>query len=169
MSILKGIMANILTGCRIILSLIMLHLPVFSPGFYACYLMAGITDMVDGTVARKLGTESEFGERFDTIADFIFVISALYKLLPAVEISMEIWIWTGTIAVIKMVNTMYGFAVQRRLIAIHSWANKMTGLVLFVLPFSFDVIDIRYSAAAVCMLATFAAVQEGHVIRCQKG
>ena len=162
-------LANLLTGCRIILSLILLYLPVFSSGFYACYLMAGITDMVDGTVARKRGTESEFGERFDTIADFIFVISALYRLLPAVDISMGIRVWIGVIAVIKVINTMYGFAVQRRFTAIHSLANKMTGFMLFVLPFSFSVIDINYSAAAVCLLATFAAVQEGHVIRCQKG
>ena len=63
--------ANFVTCLRIVFSLIMLYFPVFSPGFYACYMLAGITDMVDGTVARMLGIESEFGEKLDTIADFI--------------------------------------------------------------------------------------------------
>ena len=123
--------------------------------------------MLDGMIARKLGVESEFGEKLDTIADFIFVISALYKLLPVTEIRMGIWIWIGVIAVIKVINIISGFVTQKRFVAVHSWTNKITGLVLFVLPFSFSVIDIKYSSVVVCLLATFAAVQEGHYIRCK--
>ena len=58
---MKSIIANLLTSCRIMLSLIMLLFPVFSLGFYFCYSMAGVTDMVDGTVARMFGAENEFG------------------------------------------------------------------------------------------------------------
>ena len=164
---MKSIIANLLTSCRIILSLIMLLFPAFSLGFYFCYSMAGVTDMVDGTVARMFGAENEFGEKLDTIADFIFVFSALYKLLPVTEIKMEIWIWIGVIAVLKIINIISGFVTQKRFVAVHSWTNKITGLALFVLPFSFSVIDIKYSSVVVCLLATFAAVQEGHFIRCK--
>ena len=38
-------MANIITGCRI------LCVPVLSPIFYFLYLVAGFTDMIDGTIA----------------------------------------------------------------------------------------------------------------------
>ena len=147
------------------LSLIMLLFPVFSLGFYFCYLLAGITDMLDGMIARKLGVESELGEKLDTIADFIFVISALYRLLPVTDISVGIWMWIGVIAVLKIINIISGFVTQKRFVAVHSWTNKITGLVLFVLPFSFSVIDIKYSSVVVCLLATFAALQEGHFIR----
>lgn len=58
--------ANFVTILRIVFSLIMLFFSVLSPGFYFCYLLAGITDMVDGTIARKPGTESEFGQKLDT-------------------------------------------------------------------------------------------------------
>ena len=121
--------------------------------------------MVDGTVARKLGVESEFGEKLDTIADIIFVLSALYKLFPVIEIGIGIWIWIGVIVVIKVINIIFGFVTQKRFVAVHSWANKITGLVLFVLPFSLNIIDIKYFAIVVCLLATFAAIQEGHIIR----
>lgn len=157
--------ANIVTGLRIVFSLIMLYFPVFSPGFYACYLPAGITDMVDGTIARKLGTESEFGEKLDTIADIIFAAAALYKLLPVMVLSTGIWIWVGIIAVIKVINIISGFVVQKRFVMVHSLANKITGIALYILPLTLSLVDISYSAAFICLLATFAAIQEGHFIR----
>lgn len=47
--------ANAITYCRIIISMLMFLFSVFSPEFYVCYLLAGISDMIDGTIARKLG------------------------------------------------------------------------------------------------------------------
>ena len=157
--------ANFVTSLRIVFSLIMLYFPVFSPGFYACYMLAGITDMVDGSVARRFGTESEFGEKLDTVADIIFVAASLYKLLPAIALATGIWIWTGIIAVVKVINIISGFVVQKRFVAVHSLANKITGIALFLLPLTLPFVDIKYTAVLVCMLATFAAVQEGHFIR----
>ena len=157
--------ANFVTSLRIVFSLIMLYFPAFSPGFYACYLLAGITDMVDGSVARRLGTESELGEKLDTIADFIFVLAALYKLLPDMAVSAGIWTWTGIIVLIKVINIICGFLVQKRFVSVHSPANKITGIVLFLLPLTLPFVDIKYSVVLVCSLATFAAVQEGHFIR----
>ena len=157
--------ANFVTILRIVFSVIMLCFSVFSPGFYACYLLAGITDMVDGSVARRFGTESEFGEKLDTVADIIFVAASLYKLLPAIALATGIWIWTGIIAVVKVINIISGFVVQKRFVAVHSLANKITGIALFLLPLTLSFVDIKYTAVLVCMLATFAAVQEGHFIR----
>ena len=157
--------ANIVRFLRIVFSLIMLYFAAFSPGFYACYLLAGITDMVDGSVARRFGTESEFGEKLDTVADIIFVAASLYKLLPAIALATGIWIWTGIIAVVKVINIISGFLVQKRFVSVHSPANKITGIALFLLPLTLPFVDIKYTAVLVCMLATFAAVQEGHFIR----
>lgn len=80
--------ANAITYCRIIISMLMFLFSVFSPEFYVCYLLAGISDMIDGTIARKLGTSSKFGEKLDTVADFVFATAALFKLLPVMKISM---------------------------------------------------------------------------------
>ena len=124
--------ANAITCCRILISMLMFLFSVFSPEFYVCYLLAGISDMIDGTIARKLGTSSKFGEKLDTVADFVFAAAALFKLLPIMKISMAIWIWTGLIAVIKLINIISGFVVQKhhkeskrrnRLICL-DWTNK---------------------------------------------
>ena len=159
--------ANTITCCRILISLLMLLFPAFSSGFYICYLLAGITDMIDGTIARKLGTNSKFGEKLDTVADFVFAVIALFKLLPVLKISMAIWIWIGLIAVIKLINIISGFVVQKRFVPVHSLANKITGAVVFALPLTLPLIDVLHLAIFACLLATFAAIQEGHIIRSQ--
>ncbi len=161
---MKGMIANAITGSRIVVSLMMLLFPAYSPWFNTCYLLAGVTDMVDGTIARKLGTCSEFGERFDTVADFVFVVVAAFKLLPVINIGPVIWLWIGIIAVIKVINIVIGFVQHKKIVAVHSWTNRITGLLLFILPLSIYVIDIKYSTAAVCVLATFAAIHEGYLI-----
>ena len=62
------LMANIITSLRIVLSMIMLFTPVFSSQFYWLYVSAGITDMVDGTVARLTGSAGEKGAKLDSAA-----------------------------------------------------------------------------------------------------
>ena len=157
--------ANIITHCRIIFSVLMLLFPVFSPEFYLFYLLAGFTDMIDGTIPRKLGIASEYGEKLDTAADIVFVAAALYKLLPIINLSMFIRIWTGLIAVIKLINIISGFVMHKQFMAVHSPANKITGVLLFALPLTLSFIDISYSSVIACLSATFASIQEGHMIR----
>ena len=67
-------MANILTAIRIICALLILIFPAFSTWFYLFYLLGGITDAVDGTVARKSGNATAWGAKFDTIADILSLI-----------------------------------------------------------------------------------------------
>lgn len=45
--------------------------------------------------------------------------------------------------------------------------NKVTGGMLFVLPLTLAFIDLRYSVAVVCIVATVAAIQEGLIARNQ--
>ena len=161
-------MANLITGCRILCSIIMIFFPAFSVTFYVLYLAGGVTDMVDGLVARKTNTVSKMGSRLDSIADVFFVAVSLFKILPAVDIPTWLWIWIGVIAVIKIINIISGFASQKRFVAEHTIMNKVTGFLLFLLPLTLTVIELNYSGAVVCYIATFAAIQEGHYIRTGK-
>ena len=161
-------MANIITIIRILCSIALLFCPVFSAVFYALYITAGVSDMLDGWVARRTHTVSELGAKLDTIADIVFVVVCLIKLLPVMNIPLWLYIWIGVIAVIKVINIVSGFVVQKRFVAVHSVMNKVTGVLLFCLPLMLSFIDLKYSAMAVCSIATFAAVQEGHFIRTKK-
>lgn len=161
-------MANIITIVRILCSIAILFCPVFSVAFYSLYITAGLTDMIDGWVARKTNTVSEFGAKLDTVADFVFVVVCLFKLIPIMDIPTWLYVCIGVIAFIKIINIISGYVVQKQFVAIHSLMNKVTGLLLFILPLTLSFIDLRYSAVVVCFIATFAAIQEGHFIRTKK-
>ena len=158
-------MANTITFFRIAASIVLLFCPVFSPAFSALYIAAGVSDMLDGFVARKTNTASRFGARLDTIADFVLVVVCLIKLLPVLRIPAWLYVWIGIIALIKAVNIISGFAVRKRFVAVHSVMNKATGALLFLLPLTIPAVPLKYSAIVVCAAATFAAIQEGHFIR----
>ena len=163
-------MANAISIIRIIASIALLFCRAFSSAFYVLYIAAGLSDMLDGFmldgfVARKTDTVSRFGARLDTIADFVLVIVCLVKLLPILRIPAWLYLWIGIIALIKVINIVSGFAVQKRFVAVHSLMNKATGALLFLLPLTIPAAELKYAAIVVCAAATFAAVQEGHIIR----
>ena len=158
-------MANIITCIRIVCSIALLFCPVFSPAFYALYIAAGVTDMIDGVVARKTGTVSEFGAKLDTTADFVLVVVCLIKLLPVLHVPAWIIIWIAIIAFIKVANIAAGYILQKEFLSVHSIMNKVTGGLLFVFPLTLSFIDLRYSAAVVCVVATAAAIHEGYLIK----
>ena len=156
---------NAITAVRILCSSAILFCNALSPMFFALYVTAGVSDIADGWVARRTNTASEFGSKFDTAADAIFVIVCLIKLIPAIDIPVWLIVWTGAIACIKIFNIVSVYAERRQFVAVHSAMNKAAGALLFALPLSLSVIDIKYSATIVCTIATLAAIDESRRIR----
>lgn len=147
----------------------LLFTKIFSPTFYAVYIIAGISDVLDGIVARKLNLQSSFGEKLDTVADICFVGTTLYKLLPVMQIPLWLWVWLGIITFLKFANILYGFMRQKTFVVKHTVANKITGILLFLFPFSLSLLPLEYAleygAIVVCSMATIAAIQEGICIK----
>ena len=158
-------MANSLTICRIVLCVVLLITDAFSPAFFLAYALAGLTDMLDGYVARKTNSASELGTRLDSIADLVLVIVCLEKLLPAIDVPAWLWAWIAAIAIVKVVNMASGLVVERRLVMLHTSANKVAGIVAFLVPFAIPLFGITAPSTIACTVATFAAIQEGHLIR----
>ena len=159
--------ANILTGFRILGSILLLFFPVFSEVFYSIYIFCGFTDMIDGTIARKTNSTSEFGSKLDTVADLVFVAVSLIKLLSAIPIPEWLWIWVSVIVIIKFGNIIWGYVSRKKFISLHTTMNRVTGLLLFLLPLTLSFMELKYSSLVVCSIATFAAIQEGvYIVRC---
>ena len=121
--------------------------------------------MIDGTVARKTGTANDFGSKFDSIADFIFVAVCLIKLIPLLTNEKWLLIWIVLITVIKVVNILFTIIKIKRIVFLHTILNKITGLLTFILPLTFSFLDFRYTSIVVCIIATIAAIQEGYFLR----
>jgi CDP-diacylglycerol--glycerol-3-phosphate 3-phosphatidyltransferase len=157
-------MANLITCFRILASAALLLCQPLSSAFFVLYIAAGISDMVDGPVARRTGAAGDFGAKLDTVADFFFLAVCLYKLLPVLNVPVWLRVWIALIALIKAVNIVFGFVVQKRFVALHTFMNKAAGTMLFLLPLTFPYIGLKYTSVVVCAVVTFAAVQEGRFI-----
>ena len=143
----------------------LLFIPLSSAWFSVLYLFCGLTDMIDGTIARRTGAVSKFGARLDTVADFVFVLVCAIKILPLMHMPVWLWVWIALIAFTKVFNIMLGFIYNKKLTSIHSVLNKTTGFALFLLPLTLSFIEITYSVTTICVIATVAAVQEVYFTR----
>jgi len=154
---------NVISELRIAGSIGLLFCDVKGWPFWSLYVLCGLSDILDGWLARRLHAESKTGAILDSVADIVFVACCAIRLLPVLEIPVWLCIWAGGIVFIKMVNQVSALAVFKRFCFLHTVANKLTGLLLFLtVPTMFwSMIPISIVAA----LATFAAVQEGHFIR----
>lgn len=121
--------------------------------------------MIDGTIARKMSAESELGSRIDSIADLVFIICTAVLILPSVKLPLWIWLWSAAIGVIKLVGIIIGSCRQRKLAIPHSTTNKLTGILLFCLPFAIVRFDVLIPVVIVCTLATFSLLEDYFFIR----
>lgn len=154
---------NVISAFRIAGSIGLLFCDVTGWPIWVLYALCGISDMVDGWLARKLHAETKAGAILDSVADIVLVACCATRLLPVLEIPAWLWIWAGAIVIIKMVNQISALFVCKRFCFLHTVANKLTGFLLFLtVPTMFwSMIPISIVAA----ISTFAAVQEGHYIR----
>ena len=156
----NAVIANSITVSRMLFSLALLFLPQRSLPFVVLYLLCGLTDVLDGFIARKLHTESEKGAMLDSIADLLFAVVYAAKILPILRIPVWIWIWTAIIAVTKIICIAIASKKAHRLKIEHSLGNKLTGLLLFLLPLSVCITDGKYGVILVCIAATVTVIIE---------
>ena len=153
---------NIISALRILGAICLLFFYPAGAVFWVIYGLCGISDIMDGYLARHLHAESKTGAVLDSVADICFVACCAIRLLPVLEIPPWLWIWAAIIVAIKIVNQISALIVCKRFCFPHTSANKLTGLLLFlVVPMTFwSIIPI----VIVTGIATVAAVHEGYII-----
>lgn len=157
--------ANCITACRFIFSIAILLCRIPSPQLFCIYSAAGITDILDGWVARRMKTETLFGSKLDTVADMVFVFACIIKFIPFFHLPDWTLFWIGLIGLIKISNIVYEWRTEKHFLAYHSGLNKIAGVLLFLLPFSILIDKLKICVLIDCGVATIASVQEWHHIR----
>ena len=179
---------NKITICRIVLSILLLVLLVFplnrlgftfhvlslSNGinvdskYLICgviFLIASLTDYLDGHLARKYNLVTDLGKVIDAIADKILVNGVLIVLAAegAISVIVPVIIVSRDIIVdsIKMVAGQKNGAVGASYAGKVKTAFMLTGItLLFFYDLPFSLINI-YPARVIIMIATILSIISG--------
>ncbi len=159
---LKKNIPNIISILRIPLSLTLLLTITLSIEYLFIYTLCAITDVLDGYIARKTDNVSNTGSKLDSIADLVFILTFLITIIPILitKVSDYLWIWILIIAVIKITSIIISYKKYSKIVFLHTYLNKSTGILLYIFPFLINRIEINFSIMLICIIATIAATEE---------
>ncbi|WP_105616368.1 CDP-alcohol phosphatidyltransferase family protein [Vallitalea okinawensis] len=153
--------ANYITMIRIILSLTLFFIEPLSQAFIIIYLICGISDILDGYIARKTNTVSEVGGKLDSLADLIMFTVLIILFYPIILIHFNIIVWIIIVTTIRLISMVIVYIKYRKFGVIHTYGNKLTGFALFMFPlllaFNFNgYVPIML----ICLIACISSIEE---------
>jgi len=151
---------NFISLIRILLSLGLIFVKPFSNYFYVIYIVAGISDFLDGFLARKYHLESDFGALLDSIADFIYIIILLIICILHFEWKQWIILWIVGITLIRFTSILVGYIRYKTFCTLHTNMNKLSGLVLFIFPLLLIAIPFNLLIILICLITSVSACEE---------
>ena len=98
---------------------------------FVFFLLANITDILDGRIARKYNFITEFGKLLDPLADKITQISTISALIIKDIIPFWILVIIATKEIIMMISSFVLF--RKEITIVHSmWYGKLSTIILFI-------------------------------------
>jgi len=125
-----------LTSLRAFLAPVVVLLALFNPSpvaFGICLLVAFLSDVFDGIIARRLGIATPLLRRLDSIADSVFYVAAVFAawyLKPT--IINENIIGLAVLGVLEIARYIFDLAKFKREASYHMWSSKLWGIFLFL-------------------------------------
>lgn len=160
-SILKQI-PNALSVLRLILTVLLVSTIPSSIAFAGIYIIAGLTDVLDGLIARKLGCESDFGAKLDSIADLAFFsiilfifINLYFSVLSSTQKAILI-----AIIFIRMINMALTKLKYKKVVFIHTIANKFSGILVYFIPLILLFVEDGIIIWATLVIVFYSAIEE---------
>lgn len=151
---------NFITLIRVFGAVSLLFAEPFSFLFYALYIACGLSDALDGYLARRMGATSKLGQVLDSVADFLFIGLVLFIFISHIELPWWSILWIILIAAARFLSVIVGFGKYGKLAFLHTYSNKATGFALFLFPFLYSVIPLNTTILLVSSIATISALEE---------
>lgn len=152
--------ANGITAFRFVFAGLLLWAEPFSALFWAWYLCGGISDLLDGPVARKLHQQSETGAKLDSAADFLFILCVGISVVRSAVFPVLVLICAGIIALVRLTAYGVGYLKYRTFSALHTVLNKAAGALLFTFPVLYSLLGMSAACGIVCGVAFISAAEE---------
>ncbi len=135
---MKRQLANIITISRLIGTFVLIFLEPLSKEFFICYSWCGLSDVLDGFIARKTNSISKFGSRLDSISDLFLYTTMMVRIMPELDriYPPYFWILIYIVVGIRILCYIVVGIRHRYFISRHTILNKLSGLLMFFLPVS---------------------------------
>ena len=114
--------------------------------------------MADGFVARATGTAGARGAKLDSLADGVFFLVSVIKIIPSLSLPPLLWAPVMIVLLVRVANLLHSFFKGRE--PLHTTADKITGFLLFLLPLSLGFVPVMLSTSVITAVALFAAIEE---------
>lgn len=129
--------------------------------FFIIFILCGLSDLLDGMIARKTNSQSALGARLDSFGDLLFFLTVLACVVIWAGQEMFLLLpYIAAIVIIRFINLGVAAIRFHKFAIIHTYANKATGLLVFI---SFGVYILTSSIIAfvpVCVIAALSALEE---------
>lgn len=153
-------LANIVSISRMGVALLMLSTHFLSMSFWFCYFWCGVSDVLDGFLARKLHQQSKLGTKLDSVSDGVFAVSIFIIVLTKFPLPTWLWSCIALIALLRFIGYGIGFFKYHTFSSLHTLLNKITGLFIFAFPLLYKFVGLNASAIIICIMALISSVEE---------
>lgn len=153
---------NCITLSRIASSLALLFVRTFSPMFFVIYTYCGVSDVLDGFLARKFSLSSENGARLDSIADIVCYGITAVKIMPSLlgVLTSPIWWLITVVLVIRIISYTVAMIKYHCFASLHTYMNKLTGFLIFTIPYIIAQPFALPASIIITLVALLAASEE---------
>lgn len=151
---------DMITCLRMAAALCFLFVKPLSGAFFCLYGAAGLSDILDGWLARRLKTADRRGAVLDSIADLMVAVALTVVLVPVLPWEKWAACWICGIVAVRLASAAVGFVRFRQMVFLHTWSDKVTGLLLFALPLLYWWLGFCVAFALACGVASLSALEE---------
>lgn len=160
----KFTLANCLTIFRLLGAVALVFLEPLTIPFFIIYTLCGVSDALDGPVARYTGTSGDFGARLDSVADMSFYAVMVLRLFPIVWkekiLPLWCWYWAAGLVIFRVGIYLFAFIKFARFPSLHTMLNKISSFLIFGAPYLMRTPFATAYFSFLCTIATLAGVEE---------
>ena len=155
-------LADLFTLLRIVGTFCLLFANPSKASFLIIYTLCGVSDVIDGWIARATNTTSTFGARLDSIADIFFYCTMIYTIFPVLLLKLSVYIWLAVAIVVLLRASIYVLVAFkfRCFSSTHTYLNKVSGALIFCTPFVLYTNWIAVYCSVICLVGGIATVEE---------
>ena len=143
---------NILSISRLVLTFLLAALTialgreafVFSTAFIIIYVAAGLTDAIDGPLARRLGVVSRLGSNLDSIGDFALGGITLILIIPVMNFNLLSILIVVSVFVTKALAVLVSFIKYKQALSLHTIISKFGAWVAFAFPLLYWLVKYAF-------------------------